>query len=104
GWVFESDLPSFGEDGIEIITDHERLTLDFSQDGYEERREGRVVRPHLFTDPLLRMELEYWLGCIGRRVQPTIVTPEDGVEAVALAEKLMANGAEQKNSKSQPRT
>jgi predicted dehydrogenase len=40
--------------------------------------------------PALRAELEYWLACLETNTPPSIVTPEDGVEAVALAERVMA--------------
>ena len=91
GWVLDGPEPIFFEDGIEIVTDDERITIRFNE-GYEARTPSGIQRSDVCYDSALRLELEYWLQCIENGEQPATITAQDGVEAVALAERVIAAG------------
>ena len=90
GWLLTGSQPGFWEDGLEIITDKRRFTIAFNE-GYETRGPEGVERPDVFYDPALHMELDYWASCVEHEREPEVVTPEDGAEAVALAERVITS-------------
>ena len=79
------------KDDIEIVTDQERISIRFNDD-YEVRTPSGIHRSDVCYEPALRQELEYWLRCIENGEQPSTITAQDGVEAVALAERVVAAG------------
>lgn len=91
GWVLDGPDPIFFEDGIEIVTDQDRISIRFNDD-YEVRTPSGIHRSDVCYEPALRQELEYWLRCIENGEQPSTITAKDGVEAVALAERVVAAG------------
>jgi UDP-N-acetylglucosamine 3-dehydrogenase len=90
GWVLDSDAPSFEEDGIEIVTERERIRMNWPSDGCEARHGSGVVRIDNSYGLALRFELEHWVSCIGKTKVSPVITPEEGAEAVALAEWAVA--------------
>jgi len=90
GWIFETDGPSFEEDGIEIVTERERIHLAWPSNGCELRHAEGVERIDRSYVEALRFELEHWVGCVGKTSQSPVVSAEEGVEAVALAERIIA--------------
>lgn len=96
GWLLTGTQPGFWEDGLEVITEENRFTIAFN-DGYEVRGPDGVARPDVFYDPALHLELDYWLGCVEHGREPDVVTPEDGAEAVLLAERVIAAARAESN-------
>ena len=89
GWVFDSGSPSFEEDGIEIIAERERILLNFPSNGCEVRRGTAFERIDNSYSLALRFELEHWVACIGKTTVSPLISPEEGAEAVALAERAV---------------
>jgi len=89
GWVFDSDYPSFEEDGIEIATERERILLNWPSNGCEVRYGHALERIDNSYALALRTELEHWVSCIGTTNVSEVISPEEGAEAVALAERAV---------------
>ncbi len=53
--------------------------------------EGELVKPHIQVREPLKVELESFLNCVLRK-EPSLVSGEDGMKALALAQKLVESG------------
>lgn len=92
GYTLHDNAPSSAADAVEIVTENERISMDFSVEGMEIATPAGIVRPDLSYGPALRRELDHWLGCIESGAKQALVTPQDGVEAVRIAEMLIECG------------
>ena len=91
GWVLGGQQPSFWEDQIEVLTDEERMTLAFNE-GCEIRGGSALAWPDVSYGPALRAEMEHWLAQVEGQTPAVVVSADDGVEAVALASRVIVAG------------
>jgi predicted dehydrogenase len=90
GYDLECASPAAPDDAMEIVTEKERIRIAFHDEGYEIADKNGCSTVDLCYTQALRAELEYFIGCVQTRRQPTIVTPEDGLAAVEIAERIIA--------------
>ncbi len=91
-WVIP-DKTSFLDDFMQVITTSGVANIDVLHSGLSIWREDGVENPDVGYEPrlrgsvygALREELSYFALCALENRQPTIVTAEDGVEAVRIA-------------------
>jgi predicted dehydrogenase len=91
-WVIPDKTP-FLDDFMQVITTSGVANIDVLHSGLSIWREDGVEIPDVGYEPrlrgsvygALREELSYFALCALENRQPTIVTAEDGVEAVRVA-------------------
>jgi len=90
GYDLDDSAPAAPDDAMEIVTERERIRITFHDEGYEVSGKSGTSTLDICYTQALKTELEYFVGCVQDRRQPEIVTPEDGLAAVEIAERVVA--------------
>jgi UDP-N-acetylglucosamine 3-dehydrogenase len=89
--VQDDGMQVVGTSGVANITIHSGLSL-WLQDGQEVPEVSYEPRVRGTIFGALREELSYFVLCVIQKCEPTVVTPQEGVDAVRTAVALIESG------------